>query len=470
MKEALKAKSIKHDNLWHKFLLAFVLMSLIPLLLMLYIVFVILKPSTQMSEAQVRLLIFLVSCSALVGLFMSRRMFKSFTSIAKTVKSVANGNLSAEIKEGDETEINELAKSFGRITKKLEDNIKELEHSKKTLQDVISKVGQAVTSFQNIDKFLELTVFTTLEAMDAESARLMLVDEKNKTLFTKLSLGKRNDKTKEIIKIGEGAIGSVAKEGKPYTASTSNGTDIESFICLPLVYSNRIIGVLELRSKKKQFSQDDIVLLNDLSSQMAVAIENWRLNEDAEKTYVETLNALALAVEARDPYTRGHSKRVGDYSVKIAEAFGLDEETRKLLRDASNIHDIGKIGVSDEILLKISSLKPEEFKLIQEHPVIGESILKPIRSLAGLCDLVRHHHERINGKGYPDGLKGDEISLPLNIMIVADTYDAMTTDRPYRKALSAKVVREELLKCSKPGGEFDRGVVEKFLEIFHKKK
>ena len=458
-----KMKSIKHDNLWHKFLLAFVLMSLIPLVLILYIVFFILKPTTQMGETQVRMLIFWVACSSLVGLFMSRKMFQSFISIAKNAKSVANGDLSVEIEEGDEVEIKELARSFGRITKKLEDNINELQRSKQTLQDVLSRVGQAVVSFEDIDKFLELIVSTTLEAVNAENARLMLIDEEKKELFTKLSVGV-NSKPKERIKIGEGIIGTVVKKGKNYIASTSHGTDTQLFICLPLIYSNRVIGVLELTSKGRSFSQDDLVLLNDLASQMAVAIENWRLHEDAEKTYVETLNALAMAVEARDPYTRGHSKRVGDYGIKLARAFGLDEEEIKILKDASNIHDIGKIGIPDKVLLKPAKLNPEEIELIKEHPVIGESILRPIRSLANLCDLVKHHHERINGKGYPDGLKAEEMSLLLNIMIIADAYDAMTSDRPYRKALSSKVAKKELLKCSEPGGEFDRKVVEKFID------
>jgi len=429
-------------------------------------VFYILKPSTQMSEAQVRMLIFWVACSSLVGFFMSRKMFQSFISITKSVKSLANGDLSVKIKEGDEVEINELAKSFGRITKKLEDNIEELQCSKKTLQNVLSKIGQAVNSFEDIDRFLELIVFTTLEAVNAENARLMLADEQKKELFTKFSVGAET-KPKEKIKIGEGIVGTVAKEGKSYITSTSRGTDVtdtQLFICLPLIYSNRVIGVLELTSKGRVFSQDNIILLNDLASQMAVAIENWRLHEDAEKTYIETLNALAMAVEAKDPYTRGHSKRVGDYSVKVARAFGLDEETIKILRDASNIHDIGKIGIPDKVLLKPAKLNSEEIELIKEHPVIGESILRPIRSLANLCDLVRHHHERINGKGYPDKLKAEQISLPLNIMIIADVYDAMTTDRPYRKGLSSKVAKKELLQYSEPGGDFDRKVVEKFIE------
>jgi HD-GYP domain-containing protein (c-di-GMP phosphodiesterase class II) len=455
-------KSIKNEQLWRKFLLAFVLMSLIPLLLMVYIVFFILKPATEMTEAQVRWLIFWIACSVLVGLFISRKMFQTFISITKTIKSVANGNLSVKVEPSDEVEINELAKSFNRITKRLEENIKELERSKQTLQDVLSRVGQAVASFQNIDRFLDLIVATTLEAVGAENGRLLLLDEEKEELFTKISIGPEK-RPKEKIRIGQGIIGTVAREKKRYMITASQTEDACSMVCLPLIYSNKIIGVLEIINKQRDFSQDNLVLLNDLASQMAVSIENWRLNENAEKTYVETLNALALVVDARDPYTRGHSKRVGDYCVKVAKAFGLDDSTIKLLRDASNIHDIGKIGIPDEILLKPAVLNEEETRIIHEHPVIGENILRPIRSLAALCDLVRHHHERVNGKGYPDGLRAEDISLPLNIMIVADAYDAMTTDRPYRRGLPKEEAKRELVRCSEPGGEYNREVVDKFI-------
>jgi HD-GYP domain-containing protein (c-di-GMP phosphodiesterase class II) len=134
-----------------------------------------------------------------------------------------------------------------------------------------------------------------------------------------------------------------------------------------------------------------------------------------------------------------------------------------MLNDASNLHDIGKIGIPDNLLHKTTPLNEEEMRFIHEHTLMGENILKPIRSLANLSDLVRHHHERLDGSGYPDGLKGNQISLPLHLMIVADVFDAMTTDRPYRKAMSFEDAKEELRRYA--GSRYDKDVVEKFLKI-----
>ena len=236
-------------------------------------------------------------------------------------------------------------------------------------------------------------------------------------------------------------------------------------ICVPLVYRNRTNGVIVLNDKtgNQDFTEDDLFILSDLGSHISIALENYRLSQDVEKTYVETINALAMAVDARDPYTRGHSKRVGDYCIKIAEAFGIDKETVKMLRDASIVHDIGKIGIPDEILRKTTPLTKEEVKLIQQHPIIGYNILRPIRSFEKLSNLIRCHHERLDGKGYPKGLKAKDISLPLNIMIVADAFDAMTSNRPYRRAMSIVEAKKELKKYS--GTLFEKEVVDKFIEI-----
>jgi len=201
---------------------------------------------------------------------------------------------------------------------------------------------------------------------------------------------------------------------------------------------------------------------------MAVAIENYRLNLDVEHTYVETIMALALAVEAKDPYSAGHSKRVGFYATKIGEAMGLEQEMLRTLQDAGVLHDLGKIGIKDEILLKTTPLTPDEAKIMQQHPIIGEAIVKPVRSLQKVVALVRHHHEHFDGSGYPGGLKGEEIPLGARILAVADTYDAMVTDRPYRKRLSIEEARAELRKSA--GTQHDPVAIEAFLRVLAEKE
>ena len=180
------------------------------------------------------------------------------------------------------------------------------------------------------------------------------------------------------------------------------------------------------------FSDEDLGLVFNLASQTAVAIENAKLNRDIEKTYFETISALALAVDAKDQYSRGHLDRVATHALMIGKRLGLDNEDLDTLRDAARLHDVGKIGIPDEILKKEGGLTDEEWVIMRRHPEIGESIIKPIRSLHHLCDIIRHHHEKLDGTGYPDRLKGEEISPLVRIISVADVYDALTTQRPYR--------------------------------------
>jgi HD-GYP domain-containing protein (c-di-GMP phosphodiesterase class II) len=191
-----------------------------------------------------------------------------------------------------------------------------------------------------------------------------------------------------------------------------------------------------------------------------VAIENERLSIDAEKSYFDIISALALAVEAKDRYSRGHQDRVAEYSLKIAEKLRVKDEEKKTLRDAAKLHDLGKIGISDEILLKPGPLTDEEWGVMRTHPSVGEEILKPVKSLTHLRDLVRHHHEKLDGSGYPDGLKGNQISLLARILAVADIYDALLTNRPYRKAFS-KDEAAELLKEMET--KIDQSVVDALL-------
>jgi HD-GYP domain-containing protein (c-di-GMP phosphodiesterase class II) len=209
----------------------------------------------------------------------------------------------------------------------------------------------------------------------------------------------------------------------------------ENLLCAPLLYQDHVSGIITLsrsQASDENFSEQDLGLVFNLACQTAVAIENSKLNRDIEKTYFETISALALAVDAKDEYSRGHLDRVSDYALMIGTRLGLDDDDLNTLRDAARLHDLGKIGIPDEILKKAGPLSDEEWVIMRRHPEIGESIIKPIRSLQHLCDPIRHHHERIDGSGYPDGLKGDEISPLVRILAVADAYDALTTERSYR--------------------------------------
>ncbi len=214
------------------------------------------------------------------------------------------------------------------------------------------------------------------------------------------------------------------------------------------------------------YAQQAASSINNAFLHSLVNIKNEELNrtyDQLKQRYMDTIQVLRLAVEAKDVYTRGHSDRVALYAMKIGRKFGLPEEELEFLRIAGIFHDIGKIGTSDEILLKKERLSAPEYEEIKKHPINGALMLSAVSMFQGIVPIVRHHHERFDGKGYPDGLKKDEISLQASIIAVADAFDAMMSDRHYRKHLSFEETRRQLISGS--GSQFNPKVVDVFLHI-----
>ena len=190
-------------------------------------------------------------------------------------------------------------------------------------------------------------------------------------------------------------------------------------------------------------------------------------SDELEKAYLDTIGILRQTVEAKDPYTRGHSDRVSEYSVLIGKEMGLDDATLHTLKIGGLFHDIGKIGIPDSILLKESKLDDEEYSQIKNHPAIGVHMLGDAEIFKDIIPIVKHHHERFDGRGYPSQLSGNEIPLIARIAAVADTFDAMTSKRIYRDALPIEVVIQEIEKCS--GSQFDPEISNIFLSILKNK-
>ena len=185
--------------------------------------------------------------------------------------------------------------------------------------------------------------------------------------------------------------------------------------------------------------------------------------EKLEKAYLDSIETLRYTVEAKDPYTRGHSDRVSRYSVLIGKYLGLPEEDLRTLKIGGLFHDIGKIGIPDSILLKESKLTDDEYSEIKNHPSIGAHILCNAEAFKDIIPIVKHHHERFDGRGYPGKLKGEDIPYFARIAAVADTFDAMTSRRTYRDSLPLDVVKEEIRDCS--GTQFDPEIAKVFLDI-----
>ena len=206
-------------------------------------------------------------------------------------------------------------------------------------------------------------------------------------------------------------------------------------------------------------SVDQMRLINKINEELKDK------NEELEQAYLGTIGILRHTVEAKDPYTRGHSDRVSAYSVLIGEKLGFDEDKLHTLKIGGLFHDIGKIGIPDSILLKESKLDNEEYSQIKNHPSIGAHILGDVSMFKDIIPIVLHHHERFDGKGYPMQLAGEDIPLIARIAAVADTFDAMTSKRSYRDALPIDIVKAEIEKCS--GTQFDPKIAKIFLDILN---
>ncbi len=287
-----------------------------------------------------------------------------------------------------------------------------------------------------------------------------------------------------VVAMGDGISGYVAKEGQPITLTAKEGETVEcdgiglaikSAVSVPLLnrefrgvgmaINEQIIGALTIvnTEEAEALEAEELDLLQSLSSLLANAIHNARMEERNRATFLRTLESLATALEARDDYTRGHSQRVCDLSVMIGSKLGLTPDALEELRIGTILHDIGKIGVPDAILNKPGRLNEDEFNFMRTHPVIGYEICRPLMLSDGVLMIIRNHHEKLDGSGYPDGLKGGELPLSLRIVCVADAFDAMSSRRPYRGVMDMSHVMGELSKGA--GIQFDSVVVEALKEL-----
>ena len=225
------------------------------------------------------------------------------------------------------------------------------------------------------------------------------------------------------------------------------------------------MGLLHVCEKKSEslFTKSDVSFINNVSRIGAIALENVRMYEQIQGDYLKTITAFALAVDARDSYTMHHSENVAKYSQAIAKKMQCSHNEIELIKNSALLHDIGKIGVKDSVLLKNGKLTPDEFEHIKLHCAKGEEIVRGLPFLKEASLLIRHHHERYDGSGYPDGIKGPKIELGARILAVADSFDAMTTARPYRNALSTTEALRELERNK--GIQFDPEVAECLEEI-----
>lgn len=341
--------------------------------------------------------------------------------------------------------------------------------------------GKRMASARGLNRLLEIALDTAIKESNADRASIMLSDKKG-VLRINASYGIPDDIVKETeVLIDKSIAGKVVATNKPVIITEGQkvekklkrylrGLRVASAISLPIATENSaVLGVLNLAKfhGKAPFDKEDAELLSILTYETATSIKSFQLLLETEGLYIGTFFALAAALDARDHYTHGHSRKVAQNAVMIARELRLPSFQIDIVRRASLLHDVGKIGIPDRILNKPAKLSKSESEIVKKHPEVAVNILKPIPQLKKLLPAIYHEHERFDGKGYAAGLKGDAIPLEARIIGVADAFDAMTSERPYRKPLSKKGALLELKNCS--GSQFDPKVVKAFKSVLLKR-
>ena len=339
----------------------------------------------------------------------------------------------------------------------------------------IQKHGVSQSGAVSREDFSAAVLESACRLMGLSKGTVMLWNEKQACLGIVASKGLAPETTKNFsLKTGEGVAGTAFQTGKPVFVSdpakdsltVKKARDLsEPFISLPLLVQSKPVGVLNLHSEKSAapFSDLNVKFLTVLASEAAVTLQNLELFDNLQTFYLEMVQTLARAVDSKDAYTHQHSDRARLKARRIGQELQLPDQMARYIEYAALLHDIGKIGIDESILLKPGKLTAEEYEVMKRHPVIGHQILSPVKFLGPVAQMVLYHQEWYNGQGYPDGLKGDAIPMGARIVAVIDAWDAMMSDRPYRKALGRDKALGELKKGA--GTQFDPKVGEVFLKL-----
>jgi PAS domain S-box-containing protein len=349
----------------------------------------------------------------------------------------------------------------------------------------LRKIDIAISSTVNLDETLDILIDQVLDQLNVDAADVLLYNQETGRLTFAAGKGFRTDLIRSSsFAIDEGVVGRLITRQKPLMISDFDpgedsflridlltGEGFESYYGVPLVSKGELKGVLEVFNR--QHVQNDapwMKFLDTLAGQAAIAIDNAglyeslkRKNEELARAYDATLEGWSRALELRDQETDGHSRRVSDLVLRLARYLGIDGEELVHIRRGTLLHDIGKMGVPDRILLKDGPLTPEEWEVMRRHPEYAYQMLAPIRYLRPAIAIPYSHHERWDGSGYPRGLQGQEIPLAARIFAVVDVWDALLSNRPYRRAWPVEQVKKYLLE--KAGKHFDPQIVDAFLAM-----
>ncbi len=386
-------------------------------------------------------------------------------------------------------DLKEIFQVMANIAASALENAFLFEESQKKLKmlQALRNIDLAITGSLDPNLTLNVILNEVIHALEVDAATFLKLNTWTKELEYVAGRGLIGHRIKDrVVRLGEGIAGKSALEKRILWLEKFDEAEprldvfeeegFVSYVAAPLISKGRILGVLELFARKPlEIKEDWLSFLEALTNQLAIALDNLELLTDLEKAnvklfqaYESTIEALAKALELKDRETEGHSERVVALTLKIAKKLGLEGDDLLNIRRGALLHDLGKLAIPDSVLLKPDKLTDEEWEIMKKHPVYAFELLSKIEYLRPALDIPYYHHERWDGSGYPKGLKGEEIPLPARIFAVVDVYDALTHDRPYRKAWSEEEAIEYIKRES--GRLFDPKVVKAFLEVIEEKR
>ena len=397
-----------------------------------------------------------------------------------------NGRLEEQIREIENLNVTleERIEEIEEANYKIADLAGELEDKNTNLEKAVAKLstlyklGLAINSTIEVESLYQLVVKTTMDTLQAQIGYIILHDADNAQLKVINLVGHRQPLGQEVrLPMKPSSVSTwVIENCRPLLIADMNqanqfdrfsalGYERKTLICAPLTVKDEMIGTITVANKlnNSTYNHEDLELLSTIAAQASIAIKNAKLYDEQQKTYLNTIQALVSAIEASDSYTRGHSERVTRFSLALARKLELPQTRLKVIERAAILHDIGKIGIDLSLLNKEELLTAEDVAELQQHPTIGMKILEPIEFLHDVRLCIGQHHERYDGLGYPNNLAAEKLLLESRILAIADSFDAMTSDRPYRKALEVEVAILELAQNA--GTQFDPELVPIFIEL-----
>lgn len=346
------------------------------------------------------------------------------------------------------------------------------------MMERLMEINITLNSTLALGQVLDLIMAKAVEMLECEAGSILLYNKEKDCLYFSASTSADSNKLAEIpIPLTDSLAGAIFSKNTPLVVNNVHhdvrhnvavaaqaNFHTNSLLGVPMRIQNRVTGVLEALNKKQgTFTEEDVKILTAIASQAAVAIENAQLVEALQKSYDSTLEGWAAALDLRDKETEGHSQRVTVLTIQLAQEIGVSQEALIYLRQGALLHDIGKMAVPDRILHKHGPLTERETVIMRQHPVNAYKMLYPIAYLRPALDIPYCHHEKWDGSGYPRGLKGEEIPLHARIFTIIDVWDALRSNRPYRKAWSQKKTITYIQEQA--GKSFEPGIVKSFMDV-----